>query len=48
MQATTDGLRRLFGNKNSSVRLMRNIGLGVTNKLPFFKNSLVRYALGSL
>jgi ubiquinone biosynthesis UbiH/UbiF/VisC/COQ6 family hydroxylase len=48
MQATTDGLRRLFSNTHSSVRLVRNIGLGITNKLPFFKNSLVRYALGSL
>ena len=48
MQAATDSLRRLFANPHPALRLVRNVGLGVTNKLPFLKNSLVRYALGSL
>ena len=48
MQTTTDSLRRLFANPHPALRLARNVGLGVTNKLPFLKNSLVRYALGSL
>lgn len=48
MQTTTDSLRRLFANPHPVLRLVRNVGLGVTNKLPFLKNSLVRYALGSL
>lgn len=48
MQTTTDSLRRLFANPHPALRLARNVGLGVTNKLPFLKNSLVRYALGPL
>lgn len=48
MQTTTDSLRRLFANQHPALRLVRNVGLGVTNKLPFLKNSLVRYALGPL
>lgn len=47
MQTTTDALRQLFCTNNASVKLLRNAGLNLTNKLPFLKNSLVRYALGS-
>jgi 2-polyprenyl-6-methoxyphenol hydroxylase-like FAD-dependent oxidoreductase len=48
MQTTTDGLRHLFASASPSLKLLRNTGLSLTNKLPFFKNSLVRYALGSI
>lgn len=46
LQSTTDGLRRLF--RASSLAPWRNLGLNLTNRLPFIKNTLVRYALGSL
>lgn len=47
MQATTDGLRRLFRADPPGLRALRNAGLSLTNGLPFVKNSLVRYALGA-
>jgi len=46
MQRTTDGLRRLF--RAAPLRPWRNLGLKMTNGLPFMKNALVRYALGAL
>lgn len=46
MQQTTDSLRRLF--RAPPLRALRNFGLNLTNGLPFIKNTLVRYALGSL
>jgi 2-polyprenyl-6-methoxyphenol hydroxylase-like FAD-dependent oxidoreductase len=48
MQATTDGLRRLFKNSPPGLRSLRNLGMSTTNQLSFIKNSLVRYALGAL
>ena len=48
MQATTDGLRRLFRESPPGLRPLRNFGLNLTNGLPFVKNALVRYALGAL
>ncbi|MDP3537421.1 MAG: UbiH/UbiF family hydroxylase [Azonexus sp.] len=48
MQTTTDGLRRLFREDSPGVRPLRNLGLNLTNSLPFVKNALVRYALGAL
>jgi ubiquinone biosynthesis UbiH/UbiF/VisC/COQ6 family hydroxylase len=47
MQTTTDNLRRLFCNELPGLRPLRNLGLSVTNHIPFIKNSLVRYALGA-
>lgn len=47
MQTTTDGLRRLFRESPPGLRSLRNIGLNLTNGLPFVKNTLVRYALGA-
>ncbi len=47
MQTATDGLRRLFRGSSPGVGPLRNIGLSLTNRLPFVKNSLVRYALGA-
>ncbi|HLO62545.1 MAG TPA: UbiH/UbiF family hydroxylase [Azonexus sp.] len=48
MQTTTDRLRRLFKESSPGLRPLRNLGLNVTNGLPFIKNALVRYALGAL
>jgi len=48
MQTTTDGLRRLFKQSAPGLRPLRNLGLNLTDALPFVKNSLVRYALGAL
>jgi ubiquinone biosynthesis UbiH/UbiF/VisC/COQ6 family hydroxylase len=47
MQTTTDGLRRLFRASPPGLRDLRNLGLNLTNGLPFVKNALVRYALGA-
>jgi 2-polyprenyl-6-methoxyphenol hydroxylase-like FAD-dependent oxidoreductase len=47
MQTTTDGLRRLFSASPPGLRDLRNLGLNLTNGLPFVKNALVRYALGA-
>ena len=48
MQATTDGLRRLFAQRWSLLRPLRNAGLDLTNRLPMAKSLLVRYALGAI
>jgi len=48
MQATTDALRRLFREAPPGLRPLRNLGLNLTNGLPLIKNTLVRYALGTL
>ncbi|MGA9395481.1 MAG: FAD-dependent monooxygenase, partial [Azonexus sp.] len=47
MQAATDGLRRLFRESPAGLRGLRNLGLNLTDGLPFVKNALVRYALGA-
>lgn len=47
MQTTTDSLRRLFRETTPGLRPLRNLGLNLTNGLPFIKNALVRYALGA-
>ena len=47
MLTSTDSLRRLFRDSPSGVRTLRNLGLNLTNGLPFVKNVLVRYALGA-
>ena len=48
MQTTTDGLHRLFRQAPPGLRPLRNFGLNLTNGLPVLKNTLVRYALGTL
>lgn len=48
MQTTTDGLRRLFREPFPGLMGLRNAGLTLTNRLPFIKNALARYALGAL
>ena len=48
MQSATDGLRRLFRESSPGLRSLRNLGLNLTDGLPFIKNALVRYALGGI
>lgn len=48
LQGTTDALRRLFKAPAGPLRPLRNLGLDLTNRLPFAKNVLARYALGAL
>lgn len=47
MQTSTDGLRRLFRDSLPGLRSLRNVGMNLTNKLPYLKNALARYALGA-
>lgn len=47
MQIATDGLQRLFSTELAPVRLLRNAGMQLVDKLPFLKHRLVAHALGS-
>ncbi len=46
MQVTTDGLHRLFSSDLPPVKLLRNAGMRLIDKIPFLKNHLARKALG--
>jgi len=46
MQATTDGLARLFGADLEPLRVARNFGLNLLNKFPMLKRRLVSHAMG--
>jgi 2-octaprenyl-6-methoxyphenol hydroxylase len=46
LAAVTDGLNRLFSNAIAPVRLARDLGLAVVNKLPALKRFLMRDAMG--
>lgn len=46
MQLTTDGLHRLFASELPPVKVLRNVGMRLVDKLPFLKNRLARQALG--
>ena len=46
MQLATDGLERLFSTDLEPVRLARNLGMNVLNKLPMLKRRLMAHALG--
>jgi ubiquinone biosynthesis UbiH/UbiF/VisC/COQ6 family hydroxylase len=46
MQFTTDGLARLFGAELEPVRVVRNLGLNLLNKLPALKRRLISHAMG--
>jgi len=46
MQFTTDGLARLFGADIEPVRVVRNLGLNLLNKLPGLKRRLISHAMG--
>jgi 2-octaprenyl-6-methoxyphenol hydroxylase len=46
MLAGTDGLHRLFSNDWLGLRVLRDVGLGVVNRMPRLKRGLVREAAG--
>jgi 2-octaprenyl-6-methoxyphenol hydroxylase len=46
MGLATDGLNRLFSNRSDVLRLMRDIGLGVVERLPVVKDFFIREAAG--
>jgi 2-polyprenylphenol 6-hydroxylase len=46
MQMTTDGLERLFGFDFGPLRLLRNTGLNLLDKMPVLKRQLMTHALG--
>jgi ubiquinone biosynthesis UbiH/UbiF/VisC/COQ6 family hydroxylase len=46
MQLATDGLQRLFGANLEPVRVVRNLGLNLLDKLPLVKRRLIAHAMG--
>jgi 2-octaprenyl-6-methoxyphenol hydroxylase len=46
MGLATDGLNRLFSNRSDVLRLLRDIGLGVVERLPAVKDFFIREAAG--
>jgi 2-octaprenyl-6-methoxyphenol hydroxylase len=46
MGAATDGLNRLFSNKSDMLKLVRDVGLGVVDRLPALKQLFIREAAG--
>jgi 2-octaprenyl-6-methoxyphenol hydroxylase len=46
MGLATDGLNRLFSNRSDALRLVRDIGLGVVERLPAVKDFFIREAAG--
>ena len=46
MGIATDGLNRLFSNHSDALRLARDIGLGIVDRLPALKHFFIREAAG--
>ena len=46
MGVTTDGLNRLFSNRSDVLRLLRDVGLGIVDRLPALKQMFIREAAG--
>ncbi|TFW32023.1 FAD-dependent monooxygenase [Massilia horti] len=46
MQLTTDGLERLFSANLEPLRVVRNLGLNLLDKLPIVKRRLMAHAMG--
>jgi 2-octaprenyl-6-methoxyphenol hydroxylase len=46
MGVATDGLNRLFSNESDVLRLVRDVGLGVVDRLPALKHLFIREAAG--
>jgi ubiquinone biosynthesis UbiH/UbiF/VisC/COQ6 family hydroxylase len=46
MQVATDGLTRLFGANLEPLRIARNVGLNLLDKMPYLKRKLISHALG--
>ena len=47
MAAVTDGLNRLFANDNAALRIARDVGLGVVDRLPGLKQLFIGGASGA-
>ena len=46
MGLATDGLNRLFSNESDVLRLMRDVGLGLVDRMPGLKSFFIREAAG--
>jgi 2-octaprenyl-6-methoxyphenol hydroxylase len=46
MGVATDGLNRLFSNESDALRVVRDVGLGVVDRLPALKSFFIREAAG--
>ncbi|MEA2980311.1 MAG: 2-octaprenyl-6-methoxyphenol hydroxylase [Alphaproteobacteria bacterium] len=46
MGITTDGLNRLFSNRSDALRLVRDVGLGLVDRVPALKGLFIREAAG--
>ncbi len=46
MGVATDGLNRLFSNRSDLLRLMRDLGLGLVDRMPALKGLFIREAAG--
>lgn len=46
MQLATDGLNRIFSTEAEPLRLVRNIGMNLVDRLPVLKRRLIAHALG--
>jgi ubiquinone biosynthesis UbiH/UbiF/VisC/COQ6 family hydroxylase len=46
LQLVTDGLQKLFAHRGQPLSVLRNFGLTLTNRLPFVRDALTRYAMG--
>ena len=46
MGVATDGLNRLFTNQSDVLRLARDVGIGVVDRLPALKRFFIREAAG--
>ncbi len=46
MGVATDGLNRLFSNRSDVLRLARDVGLGLVDRLPALKHFFIREAAG--
>jgi 2-octaprenyl-6-methoxyphenol hydroxylase len=46
MGVVTDGLNRLFSNDMLPVRLVRDLGLGLVDRMPSLKRFFIREAAG--
>jgi 2-octaprenyl-6-methoxyphenol hydroxylase len=46
MAGATDGLNRLFSNRSDALRVVRDVGLGVVERLPGLKRYFSREAAG--
>lgn len=46
MGIATDGLNRLFSNKSDVLRLVRDVGLGLVDRMPAVKSFFIREAAG--